>query len=198
MLEVRDLRRQGLQPMDLRLEGRCCTSLEGPSGAGKTLLLRALADLDPAEGEIRLGARLREDHSGPEWRRRVAYIPAEPGWWAYRAPEHFVDWSAGSGDREALGLGPEVAARPIADLSTGERLRLALLRALEADPKVLLLDEPTAALDRASTRAVEAMVARRRRAGVAVLWVTHDRSQARRVAGSHLAMAAGRLSAAPR
>ena len=102
MLEVRGLRRQGLEPVDLRLEDGGCTSLEGPSGAGKTLLLRALADLDPSQGEVRLEGRLREDFSGPDWRRQVAYIPAEPGWWSHRAPDHFVDWPAGAAEREAL------------------------------------------------------------------------------------------------
>ncbi len=59
-------------------------------------------------------------------------------------------------------------------MSTGERLRLALVRALIVRPKVLLLDEPTAALDVASVAAAESLIKARIRAGVAVLWVTHD------------------------
>ena len=70
---------------------------------------------------------------------------------------------------------------PIARLSTGERLRLALVRALMVGPKVLLLDEPTGALDPASVSAVEELVSARVRAGLAVLWVTHDVKQASRV-----------------
>ena len=80
---------------------------------------------------------------------------------------------------------------PIARLSTGERLRLALVRALIIRPKVLLLDEPTAALDAASVAAVESLIATRIRTGLAVLWVTHDAGQARRIARRQLVVEAG-------
>ncbi|MDT5184104.1 MAG: UDP-glucose/iron transport system ATP-binding protein fetB [Mycobacterium sp.] len=78
-------------------------------------------------------------------------------------------------------------------MSTGERLRLALVRALVLRPKVLLLDEPTAALDTASVTAVEALIAAQMQAGLAVLWVTHDAAQAKRVARRKLLVDAGRV-----
>src|SRR3954451_12461823 len=80
----------------------------------------------------------------------------------------------------------ETGTWPISRLSTGERLRLALIRALIMRPKVLLLDEPTAALDAASATAVEALMSSRMRAGLGVLWVTHDPAQARRMAHRQL------------
>jgi len=78
-------------------------------------------------------------------------------------------------------------------MSTGERLRLALVRALMVRPKVLLLDEPTAALDAASEAAVESLISSRIQAGVAVLWVTHDEAQAKRIARRRLVVEAGRV-----
>jgi phosphate-transporting ATPase len=92
-----------------------------------------------------------------------------------------------------LGFPEEAKSWPIARLSTGERLRLALVRALIIRPKVLLLDEPTAALDAASLAAVESLMATRIRAGLAVLWVTHDAGQARRIACRQLLVEAGRV-----
>src|SRR5205807_9502836 len=84
-------------------------------------------------------------------------------------------------------------AWPITRPSTGERLRLALVRALMVRPTVLLLDEPTAALDAASVTAVESLIKTRMRAGLAVLWVTHDAEQAKRVAHRLLVVEAGQV-----
>ena len=165
--------------------------MKGPSGAGKTLLLRAIADLDPNQGVVSLEGRERSTISGPEWRRLVGYVPAEPGWWAETVGEHFGDWTTASAVMTNLGFPEEAKSWPIARLSTGERLRLALVRAVIVRPKVLLLDEPTAALDAASVAAVESLIATRILAGLAVLWVTHDAGQARRIARRQLVVKAG-------
>jgi putative ABC transport system ATP-binding protein len=165
----------------------------GPSGAGKTLLLRAIADLDPNGGLVCLDGRDRSIIAGPEWRRLVGYVPAEPGWWADTVGEHFNEWTAALPFVRELGFPGEAKAWPISRLSTGERLRLALIRALMVQPKVLLLDEPTAALDAASVAAVESLIATRVRAGLAVLWVTHDAEQARRIARRLLVVKAGQV-----
>jgi phosphate-transporting ATPase len=129
--------------------------------------------------------------SGPEWRRLVGYVPAEPGWWADTVGEHFADWSAALAVARQLGFTEDAEGWPVARLSTGERLRLALVRALMVGPKVLLLDEPTAALDPASVAAVETLIAAGRRAGLGVLWVTHDEAQAARVAVRRLVVSRG-------
>jgi len=113
------------------------------------------------------------------------------GWWAEPVGGHFGEWAAAAAVVTSLGLLEEAKSWPIARLSTGERLRLALVRALIIQPKVLLLDEPTAALDAASAAAVESLIATRIRAGLAVLWVTHDTDQARRIARRQLAVEAG-------
>jgi ABC-type iron transport system FetAB ATPase subunit len=95
--------------------------------------------------------------------------------------EHFTIWAAAVVVAGSLCFSEESEDWPIARLSTGERLRLALVRALMVGPKVLLFDEPTGALDPASVSAVEELVSARVRAGLAVLWVTHDVKQASRV-----------------
>jgi putative ABC transport system ATP-binding protein len=193
LLQVRDLRTKILKPASFSLTAGECIAVKGPSGAGKTLLLRAVADLDPNQGLVSLEGRDRLTIPGPEWRRLVGYVPAEPGWWAETVGEHFGDWNAAAADLTNLGFPEETKSWPIARLSTGERLRLALVRALITRPKVLLLDEPTAALDTASLTAVESLIASRIRAGLAVLWVTHDVGQARRIARRQLAVEAGRV-----
>ena len=191
LLQVRALRTNILKPASFALAAGECIAVRGPSGAGKTLLLRAIADLDPNQGLVRLEGRDRSTMLGPEWRRVVGYVPAEPGWWAETVGEHFSDWTAATAVLAKLGFPAEAKSWPIARLSTGERLRVALVRALIVGPKVLLLDEPTAALDLASVAAVETLLADRIRAGLAVLWVTHDAGQAGRIARRQLVVEAG-------
>ncbi len=85
-------------------------------------------------------------------------------------------------------------SQPLSELSTGQRQRLALLRLVQHNPSVLLLDEPTAALDAANVRRVEAFIrAYREQHHAAVLWIGHDREQLSRVASRHFAVAGGTL-----
>jgi phosphate-transporting ATPase len=193
ILQVRDLRTNLLGPVSLSLWAGECIAVRGPSGAGKTLLLRAIADLDPNEGLVWLDGRDRSTIAGPEWRRLVGYVPAEPGWWAETVGEHFSEWTAALPLVRDLGFPDEAKAWPITRLSTGERLRLALIRSLMVQPKVLLVDEPTAALDPGSVVAVESLIVTRVRASLAVLWVTHDPEQAKRIARRLLVVKDGQV-----
>jgi phosphate-transporting ATPase len=193
MLTVQNLSRPGLEPTSFELAGGECIALRGPSGAGKTLLLRALADLDPSDGEVLLDGSPRSRIPAPQWRRRVGYVPAEPGWWSERLDEHFQDWASQAGPARRLKIASSVAGRRVSQLSTGERQRLALLRALEHRPEVLLLDEPTGPLDDESTAAVEALLREKQANGLALFWVTHDKRQAERVADRQFWIDRGRL-----
>ncbi|MDR3517651.1 MAG: ATP-binding cassette domain-containing protein [Azospirillaceae bacterium] len=191
MLDVDELCRPGLAPVSFTLAAGDCLAVRGPSGAGKTLLLRALADLDPSHGRVTWQGRERNTMSGPEWRRLVGYLPAEPGWWAETVGGHFRDWPTLIPLLTRLGLPADADRWPITRPSTGERMRLALIRALEVAPEVLLLDEPTAALDAASVSLVEQVIAERRAAGLTVIWITHDAAQGERVARRRLVVEAG-------
>jgi putative ABC transport system ATP-binding protein len=140
--------------------------------------------------------------SAPMWRGRVVYLAAEPGWWADTVGEHFPSWPPAAALAERLGLPPDCNTWPIQQLSTGERQRLALVRALVSvpppGPRVLLLDEPTTGLDEAAKAAVEGLIAERRAAtGMGVLWVTHDAAQARRIARRWLLVQGGLLEESP-
>ncbi len=191
-LRVEGLRFHRCGPLDLVIEAGECVALSGPSGSGKTLLLRALADLDLHEGRVWLNGTECAATPAPDWRRRVGLLSAESRWWHDTVGEHF-DGAAPEG-LERLGFKPEVLAWSVARLSSGERQRLALLRLLANRPEALLLDEPTANLDGEATARVEALVAdTRKRTGAALLWVTHDPAQARRVAGRSLRLERGRL-----
>ncbi|QKT03806.1 ATP-binding cassette domain-containing protein [Ectothiorhodospiraceae bacterium 2226] len=192
-LHIQNLRTHHVGPVDLAVEAGECVALAGPSGSGKTLLLRALVDLDPHEGGVLLDGEACEAMPAPQWRRQVGLLPSESQWWYETVGEHF---DAPVPEAWLARLGLEVGAMDwqVARASTGERQRLALLRLLVNRPRALLLDEPTASLDPAGVRAVEALVGEYRQAAHApVLWVSHDPEQARRVAGRRFRIADGRL-----
>jgi putative ABC transport system ATP-binding protein len=180
MLTVSGLKRLHIS-VSFDLEDGKCVALQGPSGVGKTLLLRSIADLDPNEGTIKLDGMLRESMPAPAWRKQVTYLAAEPGWWSDTVHEHFTGWDDALPLVIRLGLPDDCGAWPIQRLSTGERQRLGLVRGLTLRSRVLLLDEPTSALDSASAASVEALIAERVANGTSVLWSTHDDAQARRV-----------------
>ncbi len=193
MLVIEGLRRPGFGPFDLAVAPGCCCAVTGRSGAGKSVLLRMVADLDPCQGRVTLDGADRDTLSAPAWRRRVTYLAAESGWWADTVGAHMPAPGPGfAADRDALGLPADVLDWPVARLSSGERQRLAFLRGFAAAPRVLLLDEPTAALDPAATAAVEAILRRHLAGGTAALLVSHSAEQVARLADAVYPVAEGR------
>lgn len=198
LLEVEGLQTAHLGPLDLCLQPGELLQITGASGSGKSLLLRALADLDPSSGAVRLAGQDRGDVAPPDWRRQVAYVPAETAWWAPEVAEHLpVGWQQGQtlAWLERVALPEEALGWEIERLSSGERQRLGLLRALLNRPRVLLLDEPTANLDLENTRRIERAVrSYLAEADAGALWVSHDTLQRSRLGGRILELRDGRLA----
>jgi putative ABC transport system ATP-binding protein len=194
-LLVKNLRSAFAGPFELNLDTGACAAVTGPSGSGKSLFLRMIADLDPSEGKVWLNERERGSMPAPQWRRQATYVSAESGWWADRVIEHFdVNRRSEVAALAArLGLRPDLLDAPVAQLSTGEKQRFSLVRALLPSPPVLLLDEPTGPLDEESVAKVEALLRERKAAGTSILLVTHDPNQAERLGDQRYRMVAGHL-----
>lgn len=184
LLRLEDVGTAHLQALSLELQDGECIGLSGPSGMGKSLFLRAIADLDPHQGRIWLDGQEQSAIPATEWRSRVALLAAESAWWSEKVGDHFTNIDAGVLQR--LGLTSDCLDWSVEHLSSGEKQRLALLRLLTMSPEVLLLDEPTANLDTESVKKVEALIADYcQQHGASVIWVSHDMEQIKRVTNRH-------------
>lgn len=180
-LVINNLRFQNLGPFHLKVLPGRCAGVSGPSGIGKSLFLRAIADMDENQGRVFLGETERNQLDGPGWRKKVSLLPAESAWWFETVGEHFPCMDFGKWHH--LGFGEDVQHWPVTRLSSGERQRLSILRVLSAKPEVLLLDEPTANLDRKNVRLAENLLVQyKNETPSALIWVSHDPEQLERVA----------------
>ena len=194
-LKISNLQSPLAGPFDLTILRGNAVAIAGASGSGKSLFLRMIADLDPNEGVVTLNGRPRKAVAAPAWRRLAPYVAAESGWWRHGVAEHFTldRRDAARTMAERLGVGAAQWDGPVARLSTGERQRLALVRALVLDSPVLLLDEPTGPLDPASVSAVEAVLVERLQGGTILVMVSHDCRQGERLGAALLRMVERRL-----
>ena len=175
----------------------------GPSGAGKSSFVRLLNRLDePTSGTVYLDGRDYRAIDPRELRRRVGLVLQRPYLFAGTVADNLRYGPAQRGERLSdrdverflarVGL-PGYGVREAARLSEGEAQRVSLARTLANGPDVLLLDEPTAALDEASREEVERTIRRViEETGIPCVIVTHDRSQARRLASRALLLRGGR------
>lgn len=199
-----------MEDINLQLLAGERLAVVGPSGAGKTLLLRALALLDPLDrGEVCWHERpIRRDRV-PEFRRHVIYLHQRPALMAetvegaLRQPLSLRlhhqqtfrrDWIV---ERlKELGRDEPFLDKRVRDLSGGESQITALLRAMQLEPEVLLLDEPTSAMDPTTSEAAITLLGHwmdQAPTARALVWVSHDRLQTERVSRRMILIEAGRL-----
>lgn len=179
----------------------------GPSGSGKSSLLRCLNRLtEPSAGRIRIDGQDVLRLPVRQTRRRIGMVFQQPVLFPGTIAQNVTYGPRARGVEAArsedfvadllvrVGLPPDWAGHDTHDLSGGEAQRVALARALANEPEVLLLDEPTAALDRgASARVERLLIELEESTALTLVWVTHDLDQAQRIGHSGLILVDGRV-----
>ena len=191
-----------LAEVDLELPHGGCTVLVGPSGAGKSTLLRLCNRLEaPTAGVVRFRGRDVAHVDPLSHRRRVGMVFQRPVAFGgsvldnLRVARPEVSRADAGTVLGEVGLPASFLDREQATLSGGEGQRACLARTLLTEPEVLLLDEPTASLDADAAAGLERLVRSLAENGTSLLWVTHDRAQADRLADRTVVVSGGRATA---
>jgi putative ABC transport system ATP-binding protein len=222
-LELTDIGRRHPRADQWLLRGISCDlgpgdrlAVVGPSGSGKSLLLRVMALLDPVDaGAVLWQGEPVRGLAVPDFRCQVMYVHQQPAL-VEGTVEHNLRQPyllerhrrrRGGFDKrrvadllEQLGRDASLLDKPQNVLSGGEAQLVCLVRAMQLDPSVLLLDEPPASLDSPTARSVERAVQRwldERPEARAIVWVSHDTQQATRVSNRHLRIEQGRMQGEP-
>ena len=220
LLEARNVGRRTpngnwlLHEISLQIDAGSRTAIVGGTGCGKSVLLRSLARLDAINaGSIFWKGEKIHGHAVPRFRAQAIYVQQRPILSddtveeILRAPFVFQSHREKVFTRKtAISLLEKIDRdvgfldRPARDLSGGESQIVALVRTLQLEPSILMLDEPTASLDQESTRAIEKLVEgwlSQSTGTRGVLWVSHDRKQVDRIADRVLHMRSGRILEEP-
>jgi ABC-type iron transport system FetAB ATPase subunit len=180
-------------------------AIQGPSGSGKSTLVRVLATLLEADaGSVLLDGRDAREIAATQFRTRIAFLAQQPAMFEGSVRDNLAAGPALHGQRlsdaqvrdliAAVGLDDSVQSREARTLSGGEKQRVALARALANNPQVLLLDEPTAALDPEAGGLIVALLRDLRARGHSVVMVTHVDAHARALGGTLYRCERGRLT----
>jgi iron(III) transport system ATP-binding protein len=197
-----------LDSVSFEVENSGTFVISGASGSGKTTLLRLIAGLDlPDEGQLSLGGELV---STPGWAvpphlRHIGFVFQSPALWPHMTvARHAAFGLQGIKKREADERVREVladvdlthlAGRYPSKLSGGEKRRVALARAIAARPRYLLMDEPLTNLDpRLKEKLLTVIMKTKKETGACLIYVTHDETEVRALAGQHLVLLAGRIA----
>lgn len=196
--------------IDVQLPGHGVTALFGPSGCGKTSVLRSLAGLERAQGRVAVHGDIWQDDASGHWlpthQRALGYVFQEASLFPHLSAQDNIRYGLRRTpaarqrvqlDRlvELLGIGPLLPRKP-ATLSGGERQRVAIARALATSPRVLLMDEPLAALD--AERKAELLPyldQLSEQLALPILYVSHSIDEVSRLADQVLLLQAGRMVA---
>ena len=196
-LELKELATLHLTPLSLSLQVGEIVSLNGASGAGKSLFLRSICDLIEHQGELFLNGVSSLELAAHQWRHSVGMLAAESYWWHECIGDHFENPEDITEQLSLLGLSPKILDQDVSQCSTGERQRLALIRLLQNRPQVLLLDEPTSGLDQATSLKVETLInGYITQQQASAIWVSHDIEQCQRIGSRHLLIAEGTVTEA--
>ena len=200
--------REGRRILDgasIRVRPAEAVAIQGPSGSGKSTLVRVLATLLEADaGSVVLDGREAREIAPMQFRTRVAFLAQQPAMFEGTVRDNLRAGPAlhgnSLGDAQALelivavGMDESMLAREARTLSGGEKQRVALARALANSPEILLLDEPTAALDPDSGALIVALLRDLHGQGLSVVMVTHADAHARALGGTLYRCERGRLS----
>jgi putative ABC transport system ATP-binding protein len=196
--------RRILDDASIQVQPGEAVAIQGPSGSGKTTLARALATLvEPDEGTVLLDGRDAREIAPTQFRTRVAFLAQQPAMFEGTVRDNLKAGPALHGkplaDAQAqeligaVGLDVPILQREARTLSGGEKQRVALARALANAPDVLLLDEPTAALDPYAAESIVALLVALGMRGLSVVMVTHVEAHARSLGGTLYRCERGRL-----
>ncbi|MCU1350780.1 MAG: transporter related protein [Acidobacteria bacterium] len=217
MLELRNVSYayegvEAVRDVSLRLEAAQLVALAGANGSGKSTLLKLMARVaTPRSGEIVFGGKRLRDWAPREYAKQAGYLPQEPdpafpmraidlvvtgrapflSRFAWESPEDYAE----AGKALAMCDAAHLAERYLDEMSGGERKRVFLARVLAGAPKLILLDEPLAALDIAHVQQVSALLRGIvDRTGSTVVFASHDLNWAAAYSDRMLVMREGRLA----
>lgn len=193
-----------LSGIDAEVPGKGITVVTGPSGSGKSTFARLCNRLiDPTAGQVRFRGVPLVDLDVLDLRHRVGFVFQRATTFPGTVADNLAATGVDDRDRwtellERVDLDPDtVLDQDAASLSGGEAQRVCVVRALLLEPEVLVADEPTSAVDAATTRRIELLARELADGGVPILWITHDDPQLRRLADHQLSLRHGTIDPNP-